>query len=151
MTWPLALVICTCTSPATPSKIKGRSAACGGGFVAIGIFGFLNGHAHKALPSDSTVRPIKLLPCSICTVENWLVTLLTVSLSFSMPVTVLICAICEVICALSIGAVGSWFQLGHQQREELVLHIGGVGGTKAVLPIGSAGVPQRCWKSELRT
>ena len=26
-----------------------------------------------------------------------------------MPVTVLICAICEVICALSIGAVGSWF------------------------------------------
>ncbi len=58
-----------------------------------------------------------------------------------MPVTVLICAICEVICALSIGLVGSWFfRLGHQQREELVLHIGGVGGTKAVLPIGSAGV-----------
>ena len=25
-----------------------------------------------------------------------------------MPVTVLICAICEVICALSIGFMGSW-------------------------------------------
>ena len=31
-----------------------------------------------------------------------------VALSFSMPVTVLICAICEVICALSIGFIGSW-------------------------------------------
>jgi hypothetical protein len=31
-----------------------------------------------------------------------------VSLSCWMPVTVLICAICEVICALSSGFIGSW-------------------------------------------
>ena len=30
-------------------------------------------------------------------------------LSFSMPLTVLICAICDVICALSTGFIGSWF------------------------------------------
>src|SRR5450830_1730697 len=41
--------------------------------------------------------------------ENWLAMVCMVVLSCWMPVTVLICAICEVIWALSTGFIGSWW------------------------------------------
>ena len=61
------------------------------------------------LPSISTVWPTRPAPCSTCEDSIWLDSDFTVWLSVLMPVTVLICAIWLVTCALSIGFIGSWF------------------------------------------
>ena len=60
------------------------------------------------LPSVSTLRPTMSPDCSICCDDICAAIAFIVVLSDSMPVTVLICAICVVICALSIGFIGSW-------------------------------------------
>ena len=48
------------------------------------------------------------MPWICCMVENSSAMVCMVRLSVWMPVTVLICAICVVICALSRGFIGSW-------------------------------------------
>src|SRR5512137_1322966 len=61
------------------------------------------------LPGTMTSRPTRLAPCSTCICMNCPDSACTVAFSFSMPLTVLICAIWLVTCALSIGLSGSWF------------------------------------------
>ncbi|MNV81510.1 hypothetical protein D3C71_1751790 [compost metagenome] len=91
---PEASMILTCTSPAEPSRSK----------AAVLIF---STGAPMRSPADSTVRPIIEVPCSTCMEVNCEDIASMVLLSWLMPTTVLICAICEVICALSMGFIGS--------------------------------------------
>src|SRR5690606_34707069 len=62
----------------------------------------------NCVPATSASRPIRLTPCMVCMTLYCAAMPLSVVLSDSMPATVLICVICVVICALSIGFIGSW-------------------------------------------
>src|SRR6266516_6426786 len=75
------------------------------------------------LPGTITSRPTSVAPCSACICMNCVDRPRTVVFSFSMPLTVLICAIWLVTCALSIGLSGSWFCIcatsSFKKRSEL--------------------------------
>src|SRR5437867_5060457 len=95
-TWPAALSTSTFTESAAPSSSKPPTPL---------PLSFIT----TCLPSTSTPRPTSEAPCSVCICRNCELNEPTVVFSFSMPLTVLICAIWLVICALSIGFSGSWF------------------------------------------
>src|SRR5438105_788928 len=75
------------------------------------------------LPGTITSRPTSAAPCSACICTKWVFRPSTVLFSFWMPLTVLICAIWLVTCALSIGLSGSWFCIcatrSFRKRSEL--------------------------------
>src|SRR6218665_1115715 len=93
-TWPPAVMISTCTPVAAWPRSKPPCPV----LPAI----------DRAEPSVITLRPTRAAPCLSCQASNCAAMRCMVWLSCCMPVTVLICAICEVIWALSSGFIGSW-------------------------------------------
>src|SRR3989338_789552 len=90
-TWPASSIILTLTLSAACGKSRPPTA--------------MPPPSATKLPGARTLCPIIPTAWNACV---W-VKAFNVALSFSMPLTVLNCAICEVICALSSGLSGSWF------------------------------------------
>ena len=93
-TWPLALTISTFTLVAAEASSKPPLPVLSS-MVTVE-------------PSVNTLRPTRAVPCMTCSELNCAAMLAMVWFSCWMPVTVLICAICDVIWALSRGFIGSW-------------------------------------------